>query len=241
MNNAWRNNKGKPLSLEEQINKEDGSLTIYRTEIGLGGKQGISFYGLSKAGTKCYQDHCPLYHKWILTSDIVDKIVDLHKPENRKEIETYMKDNKKNVELLNKLLFFGELPDNNSNRKKLSRTSEDSTEDREMAKILEKIFPKFKGSYTQVGPGLSHSEIIIWGEEINKDLHERKKYDHEIIGTKAHKRSSYNSPPPTKRRHINSNSPRTPPHGGGKGKRKKTIKLKKNKRKTKKRSHKHKK
>ena len=136
MSNSWKNNKDKPLSLEEQRNSKDGSLTIYRTHI-KENPPDIEFYGLSKSGIKCYKkkkQECPIYYKWILSSDIIENIVDLHKPENRHKIEENI--TPENKELIQELLFWGELPENNSNRKKLSRHTEEHQDDIKLGLIL---------------------------------------------------------------------------------------------------------
>ena len=197
-NNKNRNNKENPKSLNDLL-----ELSIYRTSVGMEGKDGISFYGISRFGIKCYLDICPRFHKWTLPKSIIDKIVDLHIPENREKIETHIiiTNNPVNKELLDETLFFGERPNNNSNRKKLSRHSNSSVTDRKLANILRTIFPDHLGSYTQVGPGLSHSEIIIWDLDLNKKLHDMNLYNHEeiIIGQK--------------RRHVNNNNTQVDPFG----------------------------
>lgn len=233
MNNAWRNNKAKPLSLKEQINEEDGSLTIYRNgEIGMtDDKNGISFYGLSKSGISCYQERVPGYHKWILPKEIVDNIVDLHSPENQKIIEEL----ERKHPIFKKTLF--------SNGDKVCRRSDSSDTDRKMVGYLKAQFPGKIGSYTQKGPYL-HSEIIIWDSDLNETLHNGDGYEHEPI-------SEMLAPPPLgrkdnrKRKRNNNNSSGVGKalkfDGGGTKKKTKTKKLKKRNRKTKKRSRKHKK
>lgn len=174
MNNKWKNNISKPLSLKEQIN-DDGTLTIMRTgKLGMSAeKNGISFYGLSKWGIKCYATNEPGYHRWKLPKDLVDKIVDLHTPDNIKLIKSL----KKTYPELNETLFIN---NNKANRRnELCRKSDDSKIDRDMVSKLKSIFPEKIGSYTQKGKFL-HSEIIIWDSEINEALHDQK-YNHEYI------------------------------------------------------------
>lgn len=249
-NNLHKNNKKNPLPLVDQLN--DSKLVIYRTSVGIAGKGCVSFYGISKFGLKCYLEQYPIYHKWTLPNIIAEKIADLHIPENRKIIENHIEKNPKDKELIEDTLFFGVLPDNESCRKRLSRHSECSKEDRKLALILKDLFPGHIGSYTQVGPGLSHSEVIIWDVDLNNKLHSTKSYDYVKLEPTKRKRYNNNNNSPSKTLKKDPyNSPsgslRTPgsphtPSGGGKKKKIKKLKSKKSKkRKNKKRSHKHKK
>ena len=128
----------------------------------------------------------------------------------------------------------------------MSRHSECSIQDRKLAGILNRIFPGHNGSYTQAGPGLSHSEVIIWDADLNDDLHSTKSYDYKKLEPTKRKRSNNNNNSPSKTSKKDQyNSPLGLPHtpsGGGKKKKTKKLKSKKSKkRKNNKRSHKHKK
>ncbi len=105
-------------------------------------KKGISFYGLSKEGIKCYQEEIPGYHKWTLPTDIVEDIVDLHLPDNKIKI----KEMQETHPIFKRTLLF---INNKNNRNQVCRKSDKSEDDREMALLLKKAFPGKKGSYTQ--------------------------------------------------------------------------------------------
>ena len=112
--------------------------------------------------------------------------------------------------------------------------------------LLNRIFPGHNGSYTQAGPGLSHSEVIIWDADLNDDLHSTKSYDYKKLEPTKRKRSNNNNNSQSKTSKKDQyNSPLGLPHtpsGGGKKKKTKKLKSKKSKkRKNNKRSHKHKK
>ena len=157
-----------------------GSLKIYRAgNIGRDKiRNGISFYGISKYGIKSYTSKSnPKFYDLELTSDEVIKIVDLSIPENSEIVVDYLKtlsnkgQNKNNHNLLRYSLFFGKNNINNVKKNNIViRHSNDVDDDIKMAKILRTLFKDAIGTYTPPGPGLSHGEIIIWDEEINKRL-----------------------------------------------------------------------
>lgn len=168
--NMNRNNKNNPKKLSELIN-EDGTLTIYRA--GSKGSEkirdGISFYGISKFGIKSYTNFIrPKFHSFQLTSDEVNKLVDLSEKKHfSKIIDYYKKTNTNKKKILSTTLHFENEINNNS---ELIRYSDELDDDLKMAKILKEIFKGKKGSYTPPGNGLSHGEIIIWDKLINERL-----------------------------------------------------------------------
>lgn len=206
-NKFGNENKNKPKSFKELL-KNDNSLKLFRYgSLGMEGKDEISFYGISKFGIKSYSNSGKnQLHIWILPEELTKKIVDLHLPENRKKIQSYIEQNPNIEELMTDTLFsmYGDLTnkvDNlpNNNRRKLSRHSKNSTQDRKMVKELKKIFPEAIGSYTQIGYGLSHSEVIIWDPVLNDILHSGDMY---YVKSRINKNRS-------KRRRVNT-TPTTP-------------------------------
>lgn len=249
-NKFGNENKNKPKSLKELL-KNDNSLKLFRYgNLGMNGKDGISFYGISKFGIKSYSNSGKnQLHIWILPEELTNKIVDLHLPENRKKIQSYIEQNPNIEKLMTDTLFsmYGDLGNKvnnlpNNNRRKLSRHSENSTQDRKMVKELKKIFPEAIGSYTQIGYGLSHSEVIIWEPELNNILHSGDMYyvKSKNNQNRSSKRRRVNTTPTTPVTPVTqkqpNNSYKTPPPRMGKlfgGKIKKSKKNNKNKSKSK--------
>ena len=162
----------------------------------------IMFYGTDLRGIQPYIKY-NTYYEWTLFEEDKNSLFDLTDIENQKTLNEKLK--QKDIDEIKKAFFKTSLSiekqkdinedqvffESGTDLKELKkekehylenennilyvRKSDDVNDDIEFVKIMKKLLPKYKGTYTKClkplfGDSLSHAEVIIWDKELNEKL-----------------------------------------------------------------------
>ena len=204
-------------------------------------KRGIMFYGTDPRGIKPYIKN-NTYFEWTLSEKDKNSLFDLTDIKNKETIDNILNDetlnkiknaffktsqnieaqkidnnNEKSV-VFNFKIELAELKEEKEKYNKEGgilyvRKSDELKYDMEFVKIMKRLLPGYKGTYTKClqplfGDSLSHAEVIIWDEELNERLF--KNGNMKKINSTSSSRSGSPRSPKRSRSSGSFGSPRSP-------------------------------